>query len=518
MTNTPTRLRSDFADWLSPILVKELRQGMRARAFITSFLLLQGLMLFMAIMGLVTAAHHEDTSEMSAVFWTMVGVPVLFIMPMAGLTAVSRELKANTLELVFLTRLTARRIIAGKWLALVSQIALLVCAVLPYAVLRYFLGGVNISSELAVLGWMLLASALFTGATVGISPYQSRLMRVFLTLGLVGGMQILGLGGLSFGFRSGSRHMVMSGSSGVSSAPGFVWFIAIILVAVITLLLMLEVGATRIAPPAENHSWLKRILTIAALLLPLLFMRDTAGRIGFAVGALLLVTPFFVGALCEEPRFIPSLFRPFARSGALARVFGRLLYPGWQSGLLFVLVALAIALLMLSQTGTMLFPSRAATVVPGVTDEGAAHRTVWFLAWSGAVLMPAAFVRGLFPKTRRAMALYWVVQVACIVLFALITMHDNVARVKWIGNICVLPTCMVMFEMFGDNSSQWTLLLDPASRAMMMLIVTALSVLVLAIRSIPLWRKIRECEVLAAQQKTPAESDAAPRANPAAAA
>jgi len=26
---------NDFADWLSPILVKELRQGMRARAFMT---------------------------------------------------------------------------------------------------------------------------------------------------------------------------------------------------------------------------------------------------------------------------------------------------------------------------------------------------------------------------------------------------------------------------------------------------------------------------------------------------
>ena len=40
--------------------------------------------------------------------------------------------------------------------------ALLVCATLPYLVLRYFMGGVNVASEMLLLGALLFGSALLT--------------------------------------------------------------------------------------------------------------------------------------------------------------------------------------------------------------------------------------------------------------------------------------------------------------------------------------------------------------------
>src|SRR5438128_7317412 len=72
----------DFADWLSPILVKELRQGMRARVFVSSFLILQALMIFNVIVGLLSSAQQADTSFSSGFFWWMIGLPVLLIMPL----------------------------------------------------------------------------------------------------------------------------------------------------------------------------------------------------------------------------------------------------------------------------------------------------------------------------------------------------------------------------------------------------------------------------------------------------
>ena len=89
---------------------------------------------------------------------------------LVSLGAVGNERKANTLELIFLTRLTARRILTGKWLALVAQTVLLVCAVLPYAVLRYFLGSVDLGAELTAIALLLLGSAVLSGVAVGFSP------------------------------------------------------------------------------------------------------------------------------------------------------------------------------------------------------------------------------------------------------------------------------------------------------------------------------------------------------------
>lgn len=74
-------------DRLSPILVKELRQGMRARAFEGSFVILQVLMLFSVFMALVaiTARHSNVSPEFGeGLFWIMLGVPILLIMPMRG--------------------------------------------------------------------------------------------------------------------------------------------------------------------------------------------------------------------------------------------------------------------------------------------------------------------------------------------------------------------------------------------------------------------------------------------------
>ena len=79
----------------------------------------------------------------------MVAVPTLLIIPISALNAIGSEIRGNTLELIFLTRLTALRIVVGKWFALFAQSLLLVCAVLPYLVLRYFMGGVNLTSRVA---------------------------------------------------------------------------------------------------------------------------------------------------------------------------------------------------------------------------------------------------------------------------------------------------------------------------------------------------------------------------------
>src|SRR5271163_850828 len=124
-------IKKDFGDWLSPILVKEIRQGFRSRVFVSAFLLIQGLMIFCVVLGLVFAAG-DFTEGSSVFFWIIICLPLLLIMPSHGFGTIGNEIKGNTMELLFLTRLSAWRIVAGKWTAIVAQTILIVCSILPY--------------------------------------------------------------------------------------------------------------------------------------------------------------------------------------------------------------------------------------------------------------------------------------------------------------------------------------------------------------------------------------------------
>jgi len=69
----------DWSDYLSPILVKELRQGLRSKAFVWSFLLLQGLMIIAVVFSLLAPSGTRGQELISAGFWIMISIPILLI-------------------------------------------------------------------------------------------------------------------------------------------------------------------------------------------------------------------------------------------------------------------------------------------------------------------------------------------------------------------------------------------------------------------------------------------------------
>ena len=466
---------SDFADWLSPMLVKELRQGMRTRLFVGSFILLQISMTLNVIVGLLVAADQRDPSFSTGIFWAIVAIPVMFILPLSGLGAVSNEMNANTLELVFLTRLSAWRIVAGKWFALVAQAVLLICAVLPYAVLRYFVGGVNVTEELITLALMLAASAVLCSVTVGISPYQTRLTRALLVIGLV-----------FFAWAIVPALVFARFSTFGFSSAHFTWGLGIALAvcALLFLFLMLEIGASRIAPPAENHSAKKRGFTFASFLLALLFSVVLPDSKMITSLAMLLALPVCIDALCEQPRWIPSIFRPFARRGLVGRLLGRFAYPGWPSGVAFTIVMLgAFAALMVKQQ---------------MLDYGGAYLT--YISLCGALLLPAALIRLLFPRTQKALALFIGFQAISVALTILALLIDQNELFKFSMRkvVSVLPTSTLMMTS-GLGLPEES---EPFFRTVTS-VVTVLSVLVLFVFIPAAWKRMRELEDESLQAPVP---------------
>ncbi len=172
MTRTATETAwrgDDFPSWLNPMVVKELRQGVQSGAFAWTFIGLQAVM-FLTLTLTVTSFEPGDRSgrmTLEFFFWPVIGAAVLLIIPLRGLGAISGEQAGSKLDLVLLTRLSATRIVLGKWLAFAAQAALIVTAILPYVVLRYFFGSVNVLSDLAIIGWLFAGSMIVAAAAIG---------------------------------------------------------------------------------------------------------------------------------------------------------------------------------------------------------------------------------------------------------------------------------------------------------------------------------------------------------------
>ena len=387
----PAPLQADFADWLSPMLVKELRQGVRTRVFVLMFIFLQCFMLLDLVLSLLVAASGLSTAGGSYFFWFMVAVPTLLVIPMSGLNAIGSEIRGNTLELLFLTRLTAFRIVVGKWFALFAQSLLLICAVLPYLVLRYFMGGVNLASELLLLGAILVSSALLIAMAAGISSFPARIVRLLATIGSV----VAFFTGLSF-FSTSMRYGRFS-----SSLPDLVAIFIALICSTIVILLMLDVGAARIAPPAENHSAAMRFLACVGLLAAAVAQAFSHRFFGVTFGAFVVAAIVCTVAICEQPRAIPSLYRPFTRWGWLGRMVGRFFYPGWHTGVLFLLAIFAAF-------GALVFH-----------EKGLDHEEVFarYVALLGTLLMPVALTHTAFRRLNRPVMLFFVIQTASLVVF-----------------------------------------------------------------------------------------------------
>jgi len=168
-TPAATQGLDEFSDRLSPMLVKELRQGLRARTFVILFLAIQALLGVVLLSAVGAAAPERAGQTVSSVIFFFFSMAVLIVQPLRGVGALHQEIKGNTIDLMVLTRLGAWRIVLGKWIAIVSQSALLLAAIAPYLILRYFFGRMNLFAELLLLALVFLGSAAFTAITVGLS-------------------------------------------------------------------------------------------------------------------------------------------------------------------------------------------------------------------------------------------------------------------------------------------------------------------------------------------------------------
>lgn len=384
----PLERINDFPDGISPMLVKELRQGLRTYTFVILFLVLQGLLALVLLTATAaTGANNPGAGAgnvVSQIVFCFFSLSLLVIQPLRGVSAISVEIKQNTIDLMVLTRLSAWRIVWGKWFSIFSQSSLLLLAILPYLILRYFFGGMQLFSELFLMGYIFLISGTLTAVTVGLSAVSSVLIRGLVPIIGAVILAFFVLFGLTpelytyIGYLSPSSH----------TFHGALGFLALVLYVGY---FFLDMGASMIAPASENRATRKRLIGLGVLTATywILQIMDPMAAL---TGALIVVFLISLDVLTENADFPRIICRPFLRFGAAGRLLGRFLYPGHGSGALFF--ALLAALL-----GVFLFVQN--------HFQPPDLKTLTILgAWLAIIIFPAALIQLFARKSSQRFALY----------------------------------------------------------------------------------------------------------------
>lgn len=310
------------------MVVKELRQGLRTRLFGGVMLVIH---LLLVIVTLLTGAAR-NSQDVVGVLDGLVWFVLVVVMPLTGFSALSGEVKAGTMEMLVLTRLSAGRIVLGKWAAIALQSLLVAVSVVPYVVARYVYGGSELFEDLASLGLQWLLSAVLTAAIVALSTQKQFWLRTLF----------VGLPLFMFGLSSFSWFMIRS--IGRSSFPGspviqdmpWLAYVAWLAAASWLIFALLSFAASRIAPASSQLPLVKRLVHLGVLLvisgLEVSFGRGSGG---FLVVAGFVAVVASVDALADDVHGLPTLYLPFYRRSWWGRLASWFLAPGWMHGFVY---------------------------------------------------------------------------------------------------------------------------------------------------------------------------------------
>lgn len=303
------------SDLLNPMVVKELRQGLKSRGFLIAYLGLHGLMVF-SFLSLALSDWDEELPDLF--FWGLVMVVLLVLLPGRACFGVAEEMRSRTLEPVLLTRLTPGRIVRGKWCAHALQALMIFSTLLPYVVARYFVGQQDVVSDLGLLLLLLLGCMSLAGMALGLSCVPGTWTRNLLLWPLVLLFGFLGLIVLDEGLQARDllQPAVFHTLWPMFSALG---------------LFGVGFGTAWLGQPSAG---LKRLTLLAMTLLLVAVGRRWVNEGHYLKLILLPATLFFLDALSERLPWEEGRGKP--RQGL--RYGLRLLSPGWPSALPWLLM------------------------------------------------------------------------------------------------------------------------------------------------------------------------------------
>jgi hypothetical protein len=261
----------NLSDWLSPIVVKEVRQMVRGREFNYSFglSLLTGMIVaFMGGMEALAGSIGAGAGIFTALL-TCLAVIGVAVVPLSTLNALRVERSERTLDLVTVTALSPRKIVIGKLLTQAVKLLTLFAGLAPFMAMSFLLGGIDLITILMSLAGLFLWSLWACSTALMLSSLtKSRALSIAVSgFAALAFFVIAGLGrSLYYSFTMYSGSALVGFPIGLSMGIG--WrFAAMVAICLTTMVNLLLIAENRLSPPTVDRVTALRIGFLAQFLL-----------------------------------------------------------------------------------------------------------------------------------------------------------------------------------------------------------------------------------------------------------
>ncbi len=250
-------------DWANPILVKELRQSLKSRQFVVTFMLLVTAAWFVSVFGLLIFPNEVQYGPAGRFFflgfYVALAVATLLIVPFTSYKSLTAERDFNTYEILSVTTITPRQIVHGRLASSLVQCLIYYSAITPFIAFSSTMQGFDSLRAAYILVVTLLISMMLSLASLVVSTLsKQRATQGLFSIILVG--QLIGAAFAAF-----SLAMMMIFQTGVSITDTIFWqFNAVGLLIYITyFILFQQIAIANLTFESDNHSTGIRVTAMA---------------------------------------------------------------------------------------------------------------------------------------------------------------------------------------------------------------------------------------------------------------
>lgn len=341
--------RAAAGDWVNAVAIKEFRQAVQSRWVVAVLMLF--LLIDVLFVGAYLALSTEAATNARGGRETVTALMVILMLTCVGFVPLysgirlSLERNDSNIDLLFITTIRPAAIVRGKYLSAMALTLLIFSACMPFMVLTYLLGGVDVPTILFLLaaGFAACAVANALGIFVG-SVSGSWLIRGLAAAGGIFVLCYLGGGSIAVLEEMLGRGL---GFAAVDAARfwGSVGTVAFLASLAIGLFYVLSVAL--LSPVLSNRMLVPRVYLIASWIATGSVTavwswhdRDVWPIGSWMIGSGIAWMITAVAAMSERDTWTTRVRRRIPRN-PLLRIFAFLLYTGSAGGVIFSVIMFA---------------------------------------------------------------------------------------------------------------------------------------------------------------------------------
>ncbi len=290
---------------LTPMAVKELRQGLRRGFFIIPFMVIHLFAIAALYMEFYTDAElgtnpYTGVMQMglffeNSPFWWVAGAICISLMPMGGIVLMGQEMDEGNYELLQMTELSRWQVVLGKFISIWSITLLTFSSLIPYLIVRYFVGGMEVWRNIALALTVVFASAIVSAGAIGASSFKNPFAKT-------------GIFCLFMLSCSVSGYTVLAASALQSGSCGIFYHLNVIGLTICYIVLGLVIARSRIRLVVHQYevqpSWMMICLLVFTPIVVGMSTLMTGGWMGFIGCVAMTIVARFADISPKAPKWV----------------------------------------------------------------------------------------------------------------------------------------------------------------------------------------------------------------------